>query len=108
MRSDGIVFSFSHVCPNWYQLHDWDHDELKALVENFKIMEQLGWNGVPKAKGLRFKPTKTRQENFPDSVPEDATIHEVSVTMKARVFGFRDTDTFFLVWFDWNHKVFPE
>ena len=52
-------------------------------------------------------PSKSRGFTRPSSLPKDFTLCEVRLDNKLRIHGCLNGNTFYLVWLDKNHAVFP-
>lgn len=107
-------FQPQHQC-----LSEWDKEELGALSNFVANLSQMPWTdiirtgGKPGNKvGVGYTPHKNR-DSLPkcavlDKISEDISFFELRVTNKARVHGFRCKSTFFLVWLDRNHQIYPQ
>lgn len=97
---------------------EWTPEELRAFSEFNRKVSQQTWEMIQRSGGKAG--TKTglgctlvRSGDLPSStihheISEDLTWMEMRVTLKARVFGFRARQAFFLVFLDRNHAIFPE
>lgn len=101
------VFSFRHACQNNCLLSSWQTTELDQLVKRLKYIEQMTWKEVKANKGLNYKPVENYVLTLPSSVPKDSVIRELKVDDTKRLFGFRDGNIFFFIWFDREHEVEP-
>lgn len=109
-------FRFGHSDPSKYCLHEWQASEIKALVETFKRLEQRTWRQIKAtggqgdaSGGLGYKPIDRKMlPALPADVPPDATISEIRVTQKMRLFGHRSEAMFYLVWFDREHGILSD
>ncbi len=101
------TFSFKHVDPNNYPLHEWEGDEIKQLVKQLKMMEGLTWLEIKKHGGLRWKALdiKTLKCRVPDYIPKEQTLAEFRISQEMRVMGYRDDTIFCIVCFDRGHDV---
>lgn len=110
-------FRFTHADQNKYCLNEWTPQELDSLVSTWQKMERMTWAQIRTSGGhhgsgggIGWTPIdRSSLPALPDSVPEDVEIHEVRVTQRMRLFGYRGgTDAiFYVVWFDREHKVCP-
>lgn len=101
------VFSFMDVCPNHFQLSDWQGDELKALIACLRDMSGRKWSEVRMNKGFKSVDPRTFSKELPQYISPEVTIYEFRVSKKARIFGHRVRNVFRVVWFDRNHEVYP-
>jgi len=107
------TFSFKHVDPDNYPLHEWQKLELKLLIEQLRMMENMTWLDIkksggygPKSGGVGFKPLNVRTLRC--HVPErlrGVDLTEIRITQRLRIMGFRDHATYCIVWFDREHDV---
>lgn len=92
-------------------LDDLDRDLLLTMMKQFKQFAGTDWNDIVtgKAKGLGWDTVEQSNMNYriPKSVNRTELNH-LKISRKARVWGYRDGDTFNLVWIDPEHKVTPE
>lgn len=103
------VFSFRDLCNNHFQLHEWQEDEIKKLVQTFRDCGNWTWSEAKKVRGFNLKPVdpRTFSKSLPEFISPDLTILEFRVSKRARVFGYRARNVFHIIWFDRNHEVYP-
>lgn len=103
------VLSFKDVCPNHFQLEEWQGTELKQLVDTLKKLGNSTWQDALKIKGLGIKivDPKTFSKDLPEYISPDVSIYECRVSQRARLFGYRIRNVFHVIWFDRNHEVYP-
>jgi len=108
-RDKPLLFSFRDTDKNRFVLWDLVKKELKELVKTFKLMEQLGWQGVFQHSGLKPEIHKQEQLRFklPVDLSPDVDIYSFRFSEKGRIFGYRIKNVFYLIWFDRNHDVYP-
>lgn len=90
---------------------DWEKSELREFSNFINKLRQLPWKEIPRHSGLRKKDHKTRK-SLPDRdiltrISQETTFFELRVTGESRVHGFRVKSTFFLVWLDRQHDIYP-
>lgn len=100
------VFRFGSSDDNKWLLHDWQKNELKALLKCFKKMEKLTWCSIRRDTGLRM--TKLKNVDPPLHVSPEVDLYEIRVTQEQRIHGYLIENIFYLVWFDRDHSVCPE
>ena len=92
-------------------LSAWGKDELKKLRRFIERVQSLTWAQIKVDSGLGYGvhkgPPKGHGFSRPLDLSKDQSLIEMKVTGKARVHGVETDDTFFLVWLDRNHGVFP-
>jgi len=106
-------FRFGHADENRYRLRDWSGPEIDQLLQTLRRMERLTWREIKttggqgrSSGGLGYKPIERRSlPSLPDGMPPDVQIHEVRVSERMRLFGYRVDAIFHLVWFDREHAV---
>jgi len=110
-------FRFGYADLQNYCLHHANTEQIEALVKALAKMERYTWEQVRTSGGqgqhvggLGYKPVEPtkRMPRFPSDLPEDATIHEIRVTQRMRLFGYREDTIFYIIWFDPDHAIFPE
>lgn len=95
----------------------WTRDEMKAFTDFVRKINGMSWNQIYQT-GRRKNKTgfaytvHTNREKLPnskvlDGISEDINFFELRVNQKARVHGFRIKSTFFLVWLDREHSIYP-
>jgi hypothetical protein len=100
------VFRFGSADDNNWLLHDWQKQELKALIKCLKKMEKLVWSHIRRDTGLRM--TKLKNVKPPCYLSPDIELYEIRVTQEQRIHGYLMDNIFYLVWFDRDHSVCPE
>lgn len=101
-----LVFSFAYTCPNHFQLSDWQHEELKGLINKLRDFSNMKWSEIRKIKGFKPVDHSTFSQPLPKNISPEVTILEFRTSGRARVFGFRLEETFYIIWFDRNHEVY--
>lgn len=103
----------SHEC-----ISNWQASESKELFEALERMCAQNWTTI-KASGGRLGAktglgctliehvAKRKKGKWPQNLDADADIYEMRVCKKKRIFGTRDGATFFLIWLDKNHALYP-
>ena len=110
--NEDIVISFKYTCEKNFLLKDWNKpDDLKDLNSCLKTISQINWIQFLTHKGLNAK--VIRGENFtkelPSNISNDETIFEVRVSNSSskRLFGYRNKNIFYIIWFDLKHEALP-
>lgn len=110
-------FSFYHFdssseCPS-----DWKTDEMKSLFSSLKDASSMTWQQVKAtgghgkhAQGIAFKSVSPAQaaRKLPANLADDIDLSEMRVSDRARIFGVRNEATYYVIWLDKDHQVFPE
>ena len=112
-RDEAADVSFKYFQRTHQCLSVWASAELKALSKFFTKMAGMTWPAIMQDTGLRFTPHKDRNRlpgkgKFLDQYEEVKKSFELRVEDDARVHGFRRGNTFYLVWLDKNHEVYPD
>lgn len=91
---------------------EWGRDELKKLRRFVEKIQSMSWPQIKADGGLDYcihkGPPKGHGFSRPTSLSKDQSLIEMKVGGKARVHGVETDDTFFLVWLDRSHAVFPD
>lgn len=83
--------------------------ETVQYLSLIKRLEQLTWNQAGQSDGTRLHrcdPTGLKQP-LPQEVSPDLTMYYARANQSLRLFGVRSERTFFVVWFDREHRVYP-
>ena len=110
------AFSFLHFdqdseCPS-----AWASEEIKTLFVRLKVAAGMTWEQVIKSggapgnkTGLGFTPVDVKKcsRKLPMQLSDDIDLSEIRVSEKARIFGVRNESTYFVIWLDRNHAIFP-
>ncbi len=109
--------ALKYYSPDIECLSSWTTDEIRAFSEFCVRIRQTRWPDIYKSGGRPGRKVGfgyTPLNPLPDGlipgwvtneVSEDTTFFELRVGGKARVFGFRVKDAFFLVRLDRNHET---
>lgn len=107
------IFDASLECPSL-----WQGDEVKLLVSTFKKVSSMTWDQIVKTggkskggkkKGLGYTVFSDEESPIarPSSISPDLPISEMRVTLKARIFGARKDEKYFVICLDRNHRLCP-
>ncbi|MEK3899996.1 MAG6450 family protein [Paenibacillus sp. FSL R7-0179] len=96
---------FHHLTDTVSSLEELDRELLVQMLKKFKVLGGIEWNDISKS-GLGWEkiPHHSMKYPIPKSLKMDHLYH-IYITKKFRVWGYRDGDTFQLVWVDPNHNV---
>lgn len=113
-----------HVNLKYYQSNyecfsEWTSEELKDFTSFLDKLGQTDWINIFKSGGsvgnkssfgLTYHKDKKKLPTaiFIEKISPDINFFELRVNQKARVHGFRCVHTFFLVWLDRNHQIYPQ
>ncbi|WP_407667392.1 MAG6450 family protein [Microvirga lotononidis] len=92
-------------------LSDWQHKELANLRKLIDKVQGLTPSQIKNDNGLYWKQHKgppARGFSRPSALSKDIELCELRVSGKARVHGAIFENTFYLVWLDRVHEVFPD
>lgn len=92
-------------------LSDWQRGELLKLRKLVDKVQGLTPSQVKNDAGLKWKAHKgpaARGFARPSALSKDIDLCELRVDSKARVHGALFDGTFYLVWLDRSHEVFPD
>jgi hypothetical protein len=94
----------------------WDKEQIKESLGRLKDINQKNYNELWSNKAvLHFHPViweeTTEKKGFPYKQANDMEAFQFSLLginhQKARVYGAYSGDTFYIVWFDLNHEIWP-
>ena len=103
-------FRFANADTNKYCLHQCTASELRTITEGLTHFGQNTWEQVRTSSGLRYKLVVLGRNDPkpPADLPSDVDLYEFRCSSACRIFGHRVDAVFYLVWFDPQHRVFPE
>ena len=103
--------SLKYFDHNYQCFSEWDRDELREFSRFVEKLRNLTWTAIPRNRGLGMQPHKIRKKlpssAILNSISKDTSLFELRVTGESRVHGFRVKSTFFLVWLDRQHDIYP-
>jgi len=108
----GVSISLRYYRRQTECFSKWKSSDLKkfgALVDKLRGHNANTLTGSKLCSMHKGPPAQDRFA-LPESLSPDLTLHELRVDQsnKARIHGVLWGETFFLVWLDRNHAVFPE
>jgi len=112
-RVSFLYWQNSHEC-----ISHWQASESKDLFLAFFRLCSQDWDSIKKSGGkagrktglgctLIKNPDKRKDGVWPRNLEADADIYEMRVCQKKRIFGARYGSTFYLIWLDKDHALFP-
>jgi len=115
-RNKLFQISFEYVQVGHYCLSKCDRGQIKTFLKSLKKAHQRTWGllydtgGKPHGGkvGLGYTPYKDndlRSISRPPELPQDAQIGSLRANDKMRIIGAKIEDTFFVLWFDKDHKL---
>lgn len=116
-KTQKIKFSFEYYdTSNKYCLSSWSVDRIKKTLDRLKNVNTKTFNDLRRERYVyHFSEViweKTIEKNgFPDSRTKHLPAFHFSLLgvndQLARVYGVFSEDTFYVVWFDLDHKIWP-
>lgn len=111
--------SLKYYDPDYECFSAWSKEDLSAFSNFTQNVAQRNWlqimdtGGKSGTKvGLGYTLHKSHKvlpsSKSLDQISPDIDFFELRVSEKARVHGFRCYSTFFLVWLDCNHQIYPQ
>lgn len=101
---------FSLKCDGDYCLVHCDKNDMAAFADQIHRLSSLTWQQLKAAPrhGLGYEKIERHslQVPVPISVPEDATIIAFRFSGKKPMVGYRDKNTFHVLWLDRNFSVY--
>ena len=79
------------------------------MVRKCKMLAGMDWDEIYRHPGIGWDEVheSSMKRKIPSTV-ERETLHHIKVSKKGRIWGYRDGNTFYVVWLDPNHEVTPE
>jgi hypothetical protein len=111
------VFSLKYYDHNHADFSITTHqmNDVEKLFERLKEYCAMKWGEIIKHHGSHHHEVNWRDtayphgfENLPNKIRMEVTPRQFSLHGRYRVFGFFDGTTFFIVWLDKDHKVYPQ
>lgn len=105
---DRLSVCFYHFNESAKGLEDVPHDFFIRMIRQFKMMASMTWDQIYAHKGLGWDevPSSAMKWRIPIPTPRER-LHHIRVSKRGRVWGYREGDTFYVVWLDPNHEVTP-
>lgn len=99
---------FYHFSESHKGLEDASHDFLVRMIRQFKIMASMTWEQIYAHKGLGWDevPSHAMKWRIPTALTRE-TLNHIKISKRGRIWGYRERDTFHVVWLDPNHEVTP-
>lgn len=91
-------------------LSEWNAADLKRLRKFIDKLQGMTWAQIKLDGGFGYtihKGPPGAGFSRPPSLSQDQAMIELKVSDRARVHGAESENTFFLVWLDRGHRVFP-
>lgn len=118
-REENPHINLKYFDKNFECFGAWQTEELKAFSGFIEKFNQTNWTDICKSSGKAGNKSgfgmtyhKDRKKlpltTILDEISPDIKFFELRVNQKARVHGFRSVSSFFLVWLDRNHKIYPQ
>jgi hypothetical protein len=100
---------FHHMMDTVEPLEHLSKEWIVQMLKQFKVLGGISWDEIAKYGGLGWDcvPQHRMKYQIPKSLGRTELYH-IKISGKSRVWGFREGDSFQLVWFDPEHKVTPE
>lgn len=91
------------MCDDKYPMYNLNSDEIKEFIKFAKKVENMEWKDIKRDKGLRYEVL----ENFdkPNNISKDVVIRSMRLSKKSRIIGYRESEFFYIVWFDNKHAT---
>lgn len=118
-RDETAYVALKYFDEEYQCFSEWDKNELKAFTQFIRKMNNMTWVDIVGQGGKSGKkvgmgytihknPDVLPNKDLRDKLSGDITFFELRVTDEARVHGFRVKNTFFLVWLDRGHNIYPQ
>jgi hypothetical protein len=108
-RHDYISVCFIHLSDTVASLSSVSREWMEQMIRQFKVLGSISWNDITKMKGLGWDqvPQHSMKYTIPPSLGRTHLNH-IKISGKSRIWGFREGNSFHIVWLDPEHKVTPE
>lgn len=103
-----VVISFRKVDHGKWTLSCWKGKELTDLIKCFQKIEEMTWKQVYKHDGLNYGVIEGLPKITHFKLSPDVSICEMRVCKVKRIFGYRDRNVFYIIWFDRDHSICPQ
>lgn len=107
--------SLKYYDYNYQCFSELEAEDLKQFTDVCRKFSQMNWIDIKKQAGKKGKktglaPTMIERSQLPKSnilnrISDDIEFMELRLSQTARIFGFRSSATFFLVFLDKNHDI---
>lgn len=90
-------------------LKDIPHDFFRHTIRQCKLLSSLTWNEIYRHDGLGWD--EVPESNMKFKIPSRINrkeLHHIKVSRRGRIWGYREGNSFHVVWFDPDHQVTPE
>jgi hypothetical protein len=79
----------------------------QEFIEAFELFDRTDWSNILASVGLEYKQYSPSKSNnwFKSTEFENCNIYKFRVTQKYRCFGYRESDVFYILRFEIDHKI---
>jgi hypothetical protein len=81
------------------------------LTGRLQDYEDMSWHDLLNRKSCHTMPVSViagqAQARLSDRCPDIDTLHQIDIGKMGRIWGFKDRQRFYLIWYDPNHTVYP-
>ena len=114
-----ITIKFSFRCyddTGRYCLSKWEKDDVSLALQRLKEINCKTYNELHQSRfAFSFHPvnwaTTTEKDGYSDNFLKDMEPFQIAIlgvnNQKARMYGALKENTFYIVWFDLEHKITP-
>lgn len=107
--------SLKYYDYNYQCFSEFSPEDLRQFTDVCRKFSQMNWGDIKKQGGKKgnktgLAPTLIERHQLPKSrmlekISDDIDFMELRLSKKARIFGFRSSSTFFLVFLDNKHEI---
>lgn len=97
------VLKFSK-CDDKFPMHKMGKEHLKDFIKFAKQFESLPWRTIKTYNGYNYEAIP--ELNLPDNIENGIVLHSIRLSKKFRLIGYRQEESFYIVWFDINHESY--
>ena len=108
-------FKFYDTRNQQYCISTWKQEDIALVLERLKDISNKTFTEISRHNTYKFHPVKweeTRHKSgFPSNEANELNPFQFALVgvngQKSRIFGAYADNTFYIVWFDFNHEIHP-
>ncbi|MBR1735378.1 MAG: hypothetical protein IJ730_08110 [Alphaproteobacteria bacterium] len=105
-----MVFSFKFMVRDEYSLFSCSQEEKNAFLKTMEKLSQLTWENVMSINrhklGCEHISQKSIKTPIPSYITPDTQLIAFRFSGKKAMVGFRNRDTFYIIWFDKDFSLY--
>jgi len=103
-----INLNFSNLDNEEKGFRKLENEEKNAFITTFIMFSNMTWKEISESDGLDYKPYSPSSKSdyiFKNTQWNNKTIYKFRCSQKYRCFGYREKDTFFVLFLEKDHKI---